>query len=106
MTHATARSIPFFPIDAFAALADVTASAEAIIQTLRVSRAFLSTGRTICLDGLEGQVARLCARCLGLERGDGSSLRLYLLALRAELDVTVLVMTAREEAAPCPSTTS
>ena len=106
MTHAIARSTPFFPIDVAAALAEVTASAEAIIQTLRVSRALLSNGRMVCLDGLDGQVAQLCARCLGLEREDGNILRLHLLALRAELDVTVVVMTAREETVPCPSTTS
>ena len=106
MTNAVAQRIPYFPVDADAALAEVTASAELIIQTLRVSRAFLDTGRMVCLDGLEAQVARLCARCLGLERADGSSLRLHLMALRAELDATLLVMTAREEAAPCPSTTS
>ena len=106
MTHAVTRSISCFPIDIAAALAEVTASAEAIIQTLRISRAFLSNGRMVCLDGLDGQVARLCARCLGLEREDGNILRRHLLALRAELDVTVLVMTAREEAVPCPSTTS
>ena len=106
MTHAIARSIPWFPIDVAAALAEVTASAEVIIQTLRISRALLRNDRMVCLDGLDGQVARLCARCLGLEREDGNILRPHLLALRAELDVTVLVMTAREEAAPCPSTTS
>ncbi len=106
MTHAIARDTPFPMIDIAAALAEVTASAEAIIQTLRISRAFLGSGRMVCLDGLDGQVARLCARCLGLDREDGNILRPHLLALRAELDTTVLVMTTREETVPCPSTTS
>ncbi len=106
MTHVGARSIPCFPINAAGALAEVEGSIDSIIQTLRVSRAFLDTGRIVCLDGLEAQVAQLCARCLGLEREDGSSLRPHLLGLRAELDVTALVMSAREEAVPCPSTTS
>ena len=106
MTDVVARSIPCFPIDAAGALAEVTGSIDSIVQTLRVSRAILDTGRVVCLDGLEAQVAQLCARCLGLEREDGNSLRPHLLGLRAELDVTAVVMSARQEAVPCPSTTS
>jgi hypothetical protein len=101
-----ASGIPAFPINAASALSEVASFADTIIQMLRVSRALLIAGRMVCLDGLDAQVAQLCARCLGLHPEDGSRLRVHLMALRAELDATSLVLTARQKAAPCPSTTS
>ena len=83
-----------------AALREVIAFADAVIQTLRVSRALAESGRLICLDGLDQQVAQLCARCLGLDPADGRSLRPHLLALRAELDTTSAVLTARHDVLP------
>ncbi len=101
-----ASLIPSPAMDAATALREVTAFAEAILQTLRLSRAFLTAERHVCLDGLEAQIGQLCARCLGLDREAGTGLRVHLLALRAELDATALVLTARQKAAPCPSTIS
>lgn len=105
MTHIVTGT-PAPSIAAATALCEVAAFADTIIQTLRVSRALVTNGRKICLDGLEAQIAQLCARCLGLDPQDGSSMRVHLLALRAELDANTLVLTARQKAAPCPSTTS
>jgi hypothetical protein len=101
-----ATNIPAVPINAAIALSEVTDFASTIIQTLRVSRALLTAGRMVCLEGLDAQVAQLCARCLGLHPEDGSMLRVHLMALRAELDATSLLLTARQKAAPCPSMTS
>lgn len=101
-----ANLVPSPAMDAATALREVTAFAEAILQTLRLSRALLSAERRICLDGLEAQIGQLCARCLGLDREAGTGLRVHLLAVRAELDATALVLTTRQEAAPCRSTTS
>lgn len=96
MTHATA-SIPPFPIDGAAALGEVTDFMNAIIQTLRVSRTLLGAGRLVCFQGLEVQIAQLCARCLGLDRDDGSSLHPQLRALQAELDVLAIVVAAQRK---------
>jgi len=101
-----ASGMPTASIDAACALSEVTSFADTIIQMLRVSRALLTAGRMVCLDGLDAQVAQLCARCLGLHPEDGTRLRVHLMALRAELDATNLVLTARQKPAPCPSTTS
>lgn len=92
-----AAHLPTGPNGFASALYDVTASADAVIQTLRVSRALLMSGRQVCLGGLEQQTAQLCARCLGLDPSDGRTLRLQLLALRAELDATRAVLMARHE---------
>lgn len=97
MTQSVA-GVTAFPIDATAALCDVAASADGVVQTLRVARALINNGRVVCLEGLEAEVARLCARCLGLDRQDAASLRLHLLALRAELDATTLLLNARQDA--------
>ena len=94
----TVPGVTAFPIDATAALCDVAAFADRVVQTLRVARALITGGRVVCLEGLETQVAQLCARCLGLDRQDAANLRLCLLALRAELDATTLLLSAREEA--------
>ncbi len=104
MTEATAHFSPSLNSTA-AARDEVAASADGVIQTLRVTRSLAAAGRAVRLDGLEAQVAHLCARCLGLERQDQSSLRQLLLALRAELDATMALQTAPPETAPCPSTT-
>ncbi len=101
-----AARIPQVPTDAAAALREVTAFAEAIVQTLRLSRAFLRVGRMICLDGLDALVAQLCARSLGLERQAGASLRLHLLAVQVEVDAIQAIMVLRQKAAACPSTIS
>ena len=74
--------------------------ADAIIQTVRVSRALVLCGRTVGFDGLQQQVGLLCARCLGLHPSDGRLLRLHLLALRAELDATSALIPATREASP------
>ena len=92
-------------IGAAAARIEVAASADGVIQTLRATRALVAAGGFVRLDGLEAQVAQLCARCLGLERQDRSSLRQLLLALRAELDATIALQATPRETAPCPSTT-
>ena len=84
---------------------EAAASADGIIQTLRVTRALIAAGGLVRLDGLEAQVAQLCARCLGLERRDQTSLRQLLLALRAELDATIALQATLRETPPCPSTT-
>ena len=105
MTHAIAR-ITNVPLDATAALREVTAFAEAIIQTLRLSRAFLSAERVICLDGLDALVAQLCARCLGLERQAGTGMRLHLMAVQIEIDATSAILVMKQKAAACPSMTS
>ena len=104
MSEATARIVP--PSTSTAAARDeLAASADGVIQTLRVTRSLAATGRVIRLDGLEAQVAQLCARCLGLDRQDQGSLRQLLLALRAELDATMALQIRLQETAPCPSTT-
>lgn len=106
MTHVLARTT-HVPIDATAALREVTAFAESVVQTLRLSRALLSVERAICLDGLEALVAQLCARCLGLERSSAAVLRVHLMAVQAEIDITHAVLTsAKQKAAACPSMTS
>ena len=105
MTQAATRTPHVLPTAA-AALLDVTAFADAILQTLRISRAFLVAGRLICLDGLDTQVGQLCARCLGLDRQAGTDLRLRLIAVQAELDATYAILIAQEETMVCPSMTS
>ncbi len=100
MTHASPS-----PTGTAAARDELAACADGVIQTLRVSRARAAAGGRVSLDGLEAQVAQLCARCLGLDRRDQSSLRQLLLALRAELDATMALQIALQETAPCPSTT-
>ena len=105
MTKAATR-IPHVTITAAMALLEVNAFAEAILQTIRLSRAFLGAGRMICLDGLESQVAQLCARCLGLDRQAGTGLRLSLMAIQAELDATCVILASRQEVVTCPSMTS
>ena len=100
MSHSVSR-LSVRPIDAATALCEVTACADAIIQTVRVSRALVVSGRLVSLDGLEQQIAQLCARCLGLHPDDGRRMRLHLLALRAELDATTALLAARyQQGAP------
>ncbi len=100
ITHMSRSSI-----SAATARTEVATSADGVIQTLRVTRALAAAGGLVRLDGLEAQVAQLCARYLGLERQDRSSLRQLMLALRAELDVTMELQAALPERAPCPSMT-
>ena len=84
---------------------DVAAAADRILHTVRAARILGTAGRPVRLDGLEAQVAQLCARCLGLEGQDQGKLRQLLLALRAELDVTIALQATSRESASCPSTT-
>ncbi len=97
---------PLAPFDAGTALFEVSAFADGIIQTLRIARALLLGGRKVCLEGLDAQVAQLCARCLGLDQQDASRLRLHLLALRAELDTTTSLLEASYAGERCRSTMS
>ena len=105
MTTTLAR-FPGFPLESGAALCEVSAVADTIVQTLRITRALLLSGRNVCLEGLEVQIAQLCARCLGLACSDATSMRLHLLVLRAELDATIPLLEAWHTGASCPSTIS
>ncbi len=83
---------PGFPIDSEAPLCELSAFADTIIQTLRITRALLLSGRMVCLEGLDAQIGQLCARCLDLAHQDSGSLRMHLLAVRAELEATSLLL--------------
>ncbi len=104
MTEAMAHTSPF-PGGIAATCDELAACADGVIQTLRVSRSRAAAGNLVRLDGLEAQVAQLCARCLCLDRRDQPSLRELLLELRAELDALTALQAARREAAPCRCTT-
>ncbi len=103
MTEATAHGL--LPFISTPARDEAAAAADGVIQTLRITRSLAASGHVVRLDGLEARVAHLCARCLGLDTQDQSSLRQLLLALRAELDATMALQTTSREPAPCPSTT-
>ena len=77
-----------------------------MIRTMRVARALMLGGRTVCLDGLDTQVEALCARCLATGPDDKARLRARLLTLRAELDATIPLIEPSAGEVGCISTTS
>ena len=79
---------PFAPSEGAdsAAEAAVHALAESLSKTIRLSRAFASTGRPVDLAGLESGVGLLCATVLNLAPERGRLLRPRLVLLRQDLD--------------------
>ena len=98
--------LPGFPIESEAPLCELSAFADTIIQTLRITRALLLSGRMVCLEGLDSQIGQLCAKCLGLTQREATSLRMHLLAVRAELDATSLLLDDWHKGSSCRSMTS
>ena len=98
-------TLPDFPVGPHGSFREVSAFADTIVQTLRITRALLLSGRMVSLEGLEGQIAQLCARCLGMAQQE-ATLRVHLLAIRAELDATALLLDDWLAGTSCHSTTS
>lgn len=61
-------------------------AAEGVRTVLRLARGMAQSGRRVDLDGLDGMVGRLCARCLDLPPEDGRRMGLVLAELLAEID--------------------
>jgi len=80
-------------------LAQTTALAGGLIQTLALARAPAESGRRIDLTGLDSQVGLLCARMLDLEPKDGRIGRIELIRLRAELDALAAALSRPPPAA-------
>ncbi len=64
----------------------VLAAIDSLSTTLAVARALVGAGRTVELDGLEQEAARLCAALACMQDGAGTLLRPPLQELTRELD--------------------
>ena len=76
------RTTPAFSTD----LALISATAEGLLNSLRLARALAGQGRPVELDGMQDSVGLLCAKALDLEPDEGRTLRVALVALRDEID--------------------
>jgi hypothetical protein len=74
------------PSQAALEAAAVGAAIESLQGTLRIAAALLLAGRTLDLDGLEGDAARLCLAVGLLPAADAAALRPALEALLHDLD--------------------
>ena len=70
----------------------VRAGAVALRQTAALARALASSGRSIDLTGLEGQVGLVCARALDLPAEEGSEMRGDLGSLLAAIESLAAAM--------------
>ncbi|WBV41707.1 hypothetical protein [Pseudoroseomonas cervicalis] len=80
-----------------AALQAVLATADSLRATLSLARALAEAGRRIDVEGLERDVAPLCAAALALPPACGAEARHALHALRAELE-SLLALLPRPQA--------
>ncbi|MGH7191492.1 MAG: hypothetical protein ACREF0_20155 [Acetobacteraceae bacterium] len=71
---------------------------ERVSGFLKIAGVLIDAGRRIDLDGLEGEIGRLCAAVLDLDPAAGRALKPRLSALMAELDAIEARLAAHQGA--------
>ena len=76
-------------------LVSVRASLEAVTNAVRAAQISLDAGRTVDLSGMDGRMARLCERALGLPPPFAHATLPDLIALLASVDAVIETLSNR-----------